>query len=210
MITGPLDFQTCAGVGPAFDLDDADRFVFERAWKWGFYVRYSDPVSLWRNALHVAAQRTGRDPRDSLLMTKYGDAPLHTELNRGLFYGAVRKLDSSCFASLRTLALWMQREGKQLLVAIAPLHPGWKSTHDAQGEIRNQFQRGVGIALEGTGARHWNGDEAARFDASVFYDAIHLRWPAARNFSKMTLRAFDLHAAEDREAVGTPNNSLHR
>lgn len=210
MITAPQDFQTCTGIVPAFDLEDADRFVFERAWRWGFYVRFFDPVSLWRNAWRVAARRTGVDPADALLMTKYGDGPLNTQLNQGLLYGPISKLDQACFASLRILALTLQRDGKQFFVAMAPLHPGWKGAYDPQGELRNQFERGIDLALQGTGARYWNGDEAAQLDASAFYDAIHLRWSAVRNFSEMALRVFDLQATQHRETTATRGVLLAR
>lgn len=191
MIAGPQDFEACAGVAPAFDIEDADRFVFERATKWHYYVRYFDPVSLARNASRIAEQRAPSDPLEgagALVFTRYGDGPIETEKSLELLYGPISNLDDACFASLRKFALSMRRAGKDLLFVSAPLHPGWKTTYDPSGRLRAEFDSKLRAALAETGARHWDGDGQAGIEAGAFFDGIHLRWSAVRRFTEQIMR----------------------
>ena len=180
LVVSPLDYTQCRGSGAVFDQTDADRFVFERAGAWTFYLRYFDPVSLNRNIKRQAEDREqARILKVNRGFTKYGDGPLDTNENRGLFYGPFPALDASCFDALRQLAVRLVGEGRELLVVATPIHPNWKSQYDADGMFRADFARQLTAALAGTGASLWNADEAAILDASAFTDAIHVRWDAA-------------------------------
>jgi len=194
MIAGLQDFETCAERGAAFDVADADRFVFEKARKWDYYVRYFDPVSLLRNASNIAEERAPTEPLNgALVFTKYGDGPMDTKKSRELLYGPIGKLDDACFASVRKFALAMQRAGKELLFVSAPLHPEWKMQHDPSAQLRDSFERKILAALAGTGARRWDGDKEGDLDAAAFFDGIHLRWSAVRGFTEKLMRALHTH-----------------
>ena len=189
MIASPQDFETCTSFpSAAFDREDADRFVFEDAWKWEYYLRYFDPASLLRNARRIKEMR-----RQELLFTRYGDGPLVPRVEgNSLDYGEVRRLDGSCFTALRSMALKMLGENRRLLVVTTPLNPRWKAIYDPDANIRTKLETGILASLADTGAKHWNGDAEMKMELAAFTDAIHLRWSAVREFSHAMLRELRL------------------
>lgn len=181
LVVSPLDYTACRSSGAVFDQADADKFVFDRAAAWIFYLRYFDPVSLNRNIRRQAEDREqARILKVDRSFTKYGDGPLDTNENRGLFYGPFPALDPTCFDALRELAMGLAGEGRDLLVVATPVHPGWKSQYDPDGMLRADFDRQLAAALTGTGAHFWNADGAGVLDTAAFTDAIHIRWDAAK------------------------------
>ncbi len=189
LITSPLDYETCKGSGQVFDPTDANRLVFERRPIWSFYLRYFDPVSLRRNIERRAADRArAREMHMTREFTEYGDGPLDTTQDRGLFYGPVAKLDDSCLGALRSLATKLTAQGRRLTVVTMPVHPEWLARYDANGSVQRWISQGVAKALAGTGADLWNAMESNPLDASAFTDAIHIRWSAARLFTEELVR----------------------
>jgi hypothetical protein len=180
LVVSPLDYQQCRGTGQVFDPVDATRFVFEGDGMWSFYLRYFDPVSLNRNIRRQAMDRAqARILKVDRSFTRYGDGPLDTNENRGLFYGPMPALDPNCFAALHSLATGLAAAGRKLLVVATPIHPNWKRRYDAGGTYLAAYAQQMKAALADTGARLWNADEAAVLDASAFTDAIHVRWSSA-------------------------------
>jgi hypothetical protein len=188
VIVAPQDFERCAGVGPAFDVEAADEYVFEHGWKWGFYFRYFDPVSLVRNIWHKRQERARRVPLDPHESDAYGGSLLATDETRELTYGPVYKLDGACFSALRELALDFQRAGRPLAVAQTPLHPAWKQQFDPDRAMLRSFRAQLEAALTGTGAVYWDGERASALAADAFTDAIHLRGSAARELTEAMAR----------------------
>jgi hypothetical protein len=183
-VVSPLDYTECRSTDVVFNQADADRFVFEGAGAWTFYLRYFDPVSLNRNIKRQAEDREqARVLKINRTFTKYGDGPLDTNENRGLFYGPLPALDSICFDALRKFAIRLAGEGRELLVVATPIHPKWKSQYDPHGILRADFSRQLTAALAGTGASLWDADGAGIFDATAFTDAIHIRWDAAETLT---------------------------
>lgn len=180
LVVSPLDYTNCKGNGQVFDPVDARKFVFEGRPVWSFYLRYFDPVSLHRNI-----KRRAEDRKQERLLkvdrsyTRYGDGPLDTNENRGLFYGPMPQTDPSCFAALRTVANKLTGEGRSLMVVATPIHPAWKSEYDPDGVLLSAYWSDLRHAVEGAGARLWNADEAGILDSSAFTDAIHVRWSSA-------------------------------
>lgn len=189
LIISPLDYESCEGSGQVFDPIDANKLVFERKPTWSFYLRYFDPVSLLRNverrATDLAHARAMGVKRE---YTEYGDGPLDTTLDRGLFYGPVAKLDDSCLGALRSLATKLAGEGRKLMVVTMPVHPEWIARYDPDGSVRRWITDGVTAALDGTGADLWNAMEARPLDGSAFTDAIHIRWSAAQTLTEEIVR----------------------
>jgi hypothetical protein len=185
MIVDPLDFAGCWKVPDAvFDRKDADRYVYQQASRWGYYMRYFSPRSLLRNAQTIKAQRANEIEWDPLVFTRYGDGPLEPKGDRGLFYGKPDPLDNSCFAALGKLSDRLQAEQRQLLVVSTPLHPQWKAKVDADGSFLTRFDEKLTAAIAGnSGALYWNADREWVAPPAAFVDAIHLRWSAVQGFS---------------------------
>jgi hypothetical protein len=188
LVVSPLDYTSCKGTGQVFDPIDAREFVFERRPMWSFYLRYFDPISLRRNIKRQAVDREeSRKLKVERSFTQYGDGPLDTNENRGLFYGPMPQMDQRCFAALRTFATELIEGGRSLMVVVTPIHPRWKSEYDRNGSFRNAFSSNLRRSLEGTGAQLWNADEAEILDSSAFTDAIHVRWSSAATLTTAIL-----------------------
>ena len=189
LIVSPRDYQTCQGPEQAFDPVDANKFVFERTWKWSFYLRYFDPISLVRNAnMRAHHEAEARAMGFAIEFTDFGDGPADTTQDRGLFYGAMPRPDPACFDAVRSIATKLAQENRRFTLVITPLHPQWNARYDADGEVRRQFVQANATALRGTGARLWNADAAGVLGARAFTDAIHLRWSAADDLTEEIVR----------------------
>lgn len=184
MIADPQDFSGCWKAPDAvFDRSDADRYVYGRASPWSFYLRYFAPRSLLSNARTVKAQRANLIEWDPLVFNRFGDGPLEPAQDRGLFYGAPEPLDQNCFQALGKLAQRLRQEGRQLLMVATPLHPEWKATHDPSGAFLADFDQQILASLASSGALYWNADKQWAAPPAAFFDAVHLRWSAVRDFS---------------------------
>jgi hypothetical protein len=184
MVVDPQDFAGCtAARTEIFSREDADRYVYGHASPWPYYLRYFEPRSLLRNAMSVKTQRGTIKHWDPLVFTAYGDGPLNPRGDRGLHYAAPDPLDDQCFAALSGFARNLQLEGRSLLLVSTPLHPDWKRRHDPNGALLETFDQRLLAALKGTPARYWNADRHWKAPADAFVDAIHMRWPAAQQFS---------------------------
>jgi len=204
MVIDPQDFAGCWKVpDSAFNRDDADAYVYGRAPRLPYYIRYFSPVSLMRNALTVKDQRNGKNEWDPLLFDHYGGGPLDTVNSRSLLYGKPDALDPSCFEALKTMASRLQREARKFTVVTTPLHPDWKSRYDPNGTFLADFDRRVKQSLNLSTARYWNADKELETPPGDFVDAIHLRWSAAQRFSAALAERLYLSAPpiEDRQTV---------
>lgn len=189
MVVDPQDFTGCWKVREAvFDREDVDRYVYQGASPWWYYMRYFSPVSFLRNAVNVKARRANLQEMDPLVFNRYGDGPLDTDKSRGLYYGEPDALDPVCFKALGRLAERLQGEGRQLTVVSTPLHPDWKAQQDPDGRYLADFDQRLQQALAPTPARYWDADEEWQPAPSSFVDAIHLRWSAAQDFSAVLAR----------------------
>jgi hypothetical protein len=198
LVASPYDFQSCRLTpAEAFDRNAADSFVFDRAWRWGFYLRFFDPVSLFRNVRRIAEMRANVDPLESLVFTKFGDGPMDTDASRvAPQYGTVSNLDRECFAALHSFALKLKAQGRGFSVVTTPLHPDWKQRFDPDGQVRASLARAIRASLAQTNAHYWDADAAAAMDAPAFTDAIHLRWSAASTFSRSMAEALSHSMAQ--------------
>jgi hypothetical protein len=188
LVASPEDFEVCSREQPsAFDVSEADRFVFQDTWRWGFYFRYFDPVSLVRNASNIARFRTQSHGFEPLIMTRYGDAPEDPPKRDRLVYDAVRHFDPACFNALYALARELQAAGITFTVVNTPLNPLWEKRYDPGAKTRKTLNAGIDAALAGTGATHWDGNTAFTEGPDSFSDAIHLRWPAAQRFTQLLI-----------------------
>ncbi|WP_052213750.1 hypothetical protein [Belnapia sp. F-4-1] len=198
MIASPQDFQDCDSKPTAvFDRDDVDDYVFGQATPWFYYTRYFSLSSLARNAVTIADKRSGANRTDPLVFDRFGSGPLAVGEGRGqLLYGAVDGPDPACLSSLSQLADRVQGDGKRLMVAMTPLHPTWRTAHDADGAVLGQFSAAIRTALGESGAQYWDSNQSYKASEEEFFDAIHLRWAGVPRFTAALQRAFDSAAAQ--------------
>ena len=189
LVAAPQDFENCAAAPKEpFDPADADGFLAERGFSPRFYLRYFDPFSLARNALLIARRRSGTDLRDPLVFDAYGDAPLDPGPTGDLGYGAIERLDPACFAALRRMAADLTNRGLRLVVATTPVNPDWRRRFDPEDKLMDALEAGLEKAVAGTDSTVWAGHRFASPGLASFTDAIHLRWTAAREFSRALVR----------------------
>lgn len=197
MVVDPLDFAGCWKTPAAvFNREDADSYVYEKAFSWKYYLHYFAPGSLLRNASGIKDQRNDRNDFDPLVFNRYGDGPLHTTNSRGLLYGTPEPLDERCFTALHSLASRLKQDGLPLTVVATPLHPDWKAQQDPTGVFLGSFDEKIAAALSGTGSTYWNADKEWTAPKGAFVDAIHLRWSAAKEFSKALVQQLKLDQIE--------------
>lgn len=191
-LLAPQDLTSCAKTpAQVFDPETADAYVFEHRRSYRYYLSHFDPVSLARNAALIRDMREGRIPLDPLIITRYGDGPLDTEVSRGLSYGKLQGFDPACFAALRDLAETVAAGGRRFLVATSPVHPDWSAHYDAGGRLHGDMVAGIRAALHGTGAEFWDGGEHFAGTPAEFTDAIHIRWSAAHRYGALLAAALD-------------------
>lgn len=187
-ILAPEDLTGCDTTNPrVFDPEDADKFVYRRAWTFPLYLKYFDPVTLIKNVFLL--RRSGLE---SLTFDRYADGPLDTSETRGLTYGELPPLDPSCLRSLRQLAQELDAKGLRFVVVTMPLNPEWKARFDPKGTVMRQASRQIESALAGTSATFWDADHDFAMNRGAFIDAIHIRWSAAKVFSRALVVATGL------------------
>ncbi|MDJ0387857.1 hypothetical protein QMO56_07005 [Roseomonas sp. E05] len=212
LITSPQDFENCTTTRTAlFDAEDVEDYVLGHGTPWGYYLRYFDLLSLARNAREIAAKRSGENWVDPLVFDPYGGGPLDTRRNRETpLYGMVRNLDSACFDALGRLSARLQQEGRRLMVASTPLNPEWKASGDPEGQTVTEFTHRIRKTLAGNSlAEFWDGDAAQVVGPAGFFDAIHLRWSAAKTYTAALVKA--LHpgmTSTPRAMTATERNKL--
>jgi hypothetical protein len=186
VITSPLDYQGCASrPDPQFNLDDASAYVFDDTPPLLYYFRYFDPFTLVKNATSFTEDRDPRQ-RGTLVMNQFGDAPMDPAGERRYDYGerVGRQPEAACLSALQSLAIDIRKSGRRLIVVDTPISPTWKAKYDPDGTALRRLNQRVDEALRDTGAERWNGDAAFTPGSAGFFDAIHLRWPAAQAFAR--------------------------
>jgi hypothetical protein len=186
LILSPLDLTECSTTNArVFDPQDVDSFVFRRDFEFTFYLKYFDPLTLARNVLILRSMRDGALPLDAMMIDQYGDAPLQTDATRDdLVYGALPHADPVCLSSLSKLATDVKTQGRRLIVVSMPMSPVWKARYDASGAFIHDMTGHIQRAVAGTGAIFWDANRDFPMDANDFTDAIHIRWSAAKVFSR--------------------------
>ncbi len=187
MLAVPQDFTDCESTPAAvFDKASADAYVFDHARPWDFYFEYFDPVSLMRNALKVAAQRSNRIPLDPLVFTREGDGPLDTSVTRStLGDHEMPKFDDACFDSLHEMAASAAAAGRHFTFIQMPMKPEWSRSYDPECRIHDLFATKIASALSGTEGRNWDASKNSSLPDAAFTDAIHLRWSAVAGLSRI-------------------------
>lgn len=184
MVLSPQDLTRCAATpSELFDREDVDRFVHGNAMRWRYYFKYFDPVSLARAAFTIKDRREGKADFDDLVFTAYGDGPLRTKLTRELGSEDKDPIDPACFVALRSLMARLDREDIAFSVVTTPVHPEWiAEDHDRLAVLKDIDDRLRALTAP-DGSSYWNAATEWRVPTSSFTDAIHLRWPAAREFT---------------------------
>jgi hypothetical protein len=194
LVLSPLDVTECSTTNArVFDPNDVDNFVFCRGVEFTFYLKYFDPLTLAKNVLILRPMRDGALPLDAMVIDRYGDAPLRTDVSRkDLVYGKLASPDPACLTSLSKLATDIKEQGRRLIVVTMPMSPIWKASFDPSGAVMHGMTRDIHRAVAGTGAIFWDANRDFPMDPGDFTDAIHIRWSAAQVFSRALMLATDL------------------
>jgi hypothetical protein len=201
-ILAPQDLTDCSNTNSrVFDIGDVDDFVFRRSSEFAFYLKYFDPLTLIKNVFILRAMRKGGLPFDEIRMDRYGDAPIDTEASRDLTYGALPPPDPVCLEALQKLAYDLAAGGRRLTVVTMPLDPTWKKQYDPDGAVMRNMTHDIRQALAGSGAVFWDANHDFAMDPDAFIDAIHIRWSAAKTFSRALIAATGLGRAPQGSAT---------
>ncbi|MFN8926098.1 MAG: hypothetical protein ACK5WM_11165 [Rhodospirillales bacterium] len=180
---GLADFRDCRTT-PAtfFNTDHADAYL-DGAWPVPLYAKYFAPGDLIGNALTIAGDRLSTE---GLLRDEYGTQPRTLPVDRferkGLFYGHIDP-DPACFPVLSALARDLHGAGRSLTIAIPPVNPAYLAQVSGADQSFMTLRKGIKDAVAGTGTRVFDLTDAAP-PASEYYDAFHMRFPAARVLSR--------------------------
>ena len=190
LIASPVDFehcndQTANSLFPAgFDITEADTFVFADGSPLLYYLRYFDPMTLWRNGRGLEARRTDITSYGSLVTDKFGDGPIEPPGSRRLLYGAPQ-FDAACFAGLHRIGMDLRARGISFHVAVTPLHPEWLRLYDQGGQVTATLDTAIREALAGTEGHFIK--TRTGIEEAAFFDGIHLRWSYTDEFTRSLL-----------------------
>lgn len=189
LVVSPQDLTRCnATRTEVFSRTDADRFVFGDAWRWSYYFKYFDPISLARAASTIKDRRAGHTDFEDLVMNRFGDGPLDTTLTRGLGYEERDPLDPTCFEALKTLVTRLKRDGKTLSIVTTPIHPEWIRQDNARQVLVSDANARLKSFSAAEGVFFWNAATEWVTPKESFVDAIHLRWSVAKQFTAAIAR----------------------
>jgi hypothetical protein len=193
-IVAPLDLAACSThETDVFEPADVDDYVYRRRWRYIYYLKYFDPIILAKNVWITYDQRTGKLPLDAAVFDRYGGGPLDTPISREtLVYGELPGVDPQCLSALHRLATRLTASGRRLVVVVEPMSPEWIRQYDPEGTGIGQLVDDVRGALTGTSASLWIPGTDLPLRSDAFIDAIHLRWSAARVFSRAIVGATGL------------------
>jgi hypothetical protein len=193
-IVAPEDLSDCATTNPrVFNPQDVDDLVYGRGEEFWLYLKYFDPMTLAKNALMLKNMREGGHPLDVMTINRFGDSPLDTSASReDLVYGTAPPPDPVCLDALRRLAAELDAKNVSFIVVTMPLSPLWKAQYDPDGSVMRNLTQKVEGALAGSTTRFWDADRDFPMNPGDFIDAIHVRWSAARTFSRALVVATGL------------------
>lgn len=185
LLASSLEFGDCRpNARPTLDVSNADRFVFGDTPRISFYMRSFNATTLLRNSIDLRRRRSDRTWFDSVVLNKFGDAPVQPRGNRREWY-LKAMLDEQCFATLRHIARTLDARGIAFAVVESPMNPVWKKKFDRSGDVTLLIRRRIREALSGTRAvliEDHNG-----FIAADFYDAVHMRGSSTPRFTRSVL-----------------------
>ena len=185
LIASSLDFGDCRPEAPpSLNVAEADRFVFGDTWRLGFYLKGFNATTLLRNAINARRKRTDRSWFDSVVVNKFGDAPVQARIDRREWY-VKPNLDNQCFATLRRTAKGLDSQGIQLALVESPMDPRWRQEFDRSGAFTALTRRRILEAFSGTGAVLI--EDRNNFPKADFYDAVHLRASSTPRFTRSVL-----------------------
>jgi len=185
LVASSLEFGDCrSDARPTLNVVDADRFVFGDTWRLSFYLKTFNATTLFRNSINLRRRRTDRTWFDSVVLNKFGDAPVQPRGDRREWYQRPT-FSNQCFATLRQTAREMDARGIKFAVSESPMNPAWLREFDQSGDLTRMMRRRIRDALRGTHAvlvEDHNG-----FTQADFYDAVHMRGSSTPRYTRSLL-----------------------
>jgi hypothetical protein len=200
LMLGPPDFENCTTT-PAnlFDPEDASGYAFKQDIAAPLYLRYFAPVLYLRRARNFQERRVPL--KGDFWMDEYGSSPLQwtPEMMRGLRYEAL-KFDRSCVDRLLQMLTEIKEKGIRPVVVFSPVHPEYRQKYPEAIQRLKEVGSKVGVELrEGVDFFDMSDGE---FEATDFFDAVHLQWTAVQRFSD---KLADLVLPSKAAASASPN-----
>jgi hypothetical protein len=186
-ILAPQDMTECQKADARFfDPATVDRYVYGGGLVFPLYLQYFDPFTFVSNVFRIAADR---DVRWDGGYDRFAGLPMDTtETPDKLVYGALDPFDPACFEALRALALELRAAGVRLVIATMPVNPAWLQRYDPHQRRMAELANRLEQALDGTSATLWKAHTNLSLQRADFLDAVHIRWTAARAYSRALVR----------------------
>lgn len=178
-IVAPRDFADCNEEERAFfSRDRAADYVFEDGSALPLYFTNLRPISFLRDALGTAERRANSAAHGPLVIDDFGTGPIvgRTE------WTEIPELDERCFAALARFEAMLADRGIRLVLVSFPPSPGWRQRNDPEDRLTQAFEARLGETLRQPGSLFVPSDRFA-FEDALYFDYVHLQWPAARAFS---------------------------
>jgi len=196
LVASSLEFGDCRqNARPSLDVSDADRFVFGDTSRLGSYLKSFNATTLVRNSINLRRRRTDTTWFDSVVLNRFGDAPVQPRGDRREWYLQPR-LDDRCFTTLHRTARELDARGIQFALVESPMDPRWREEFDRSGTVTPITRRRIREAFSGTRAvliEDHNG-----FPAAAFYDAVHMRATNTPRFTRSILAQLEPRARPSR------------
>lgn len=189
LIASSLEWGDCRpNARPVLDVPAADRFVFGDKPRITFYMKSFNATTLLRNTIDLRRRRADQTWFDSVVLNKFGDAPVQPKGDRREWY-LPPKITDQCLTTLRRTARTLNAQGIQFAVVESPMNPRWREQFDPSGTVTSLMRRRIREALGGTRAmliEDHNG-----FTTADFYDAVHMRKSSTPRFTRSVLSEVD-------------------
>ena len=184
----------------ALNVGEADRFVFGNTSRLGFYLKSFNATTLVRNAIDLRRARKDMTWFYSVVLNRFGDAPVQPPHDRREWYQKA-ELDDHCFIILGRTARALDARGIQLAVVESPMDPRWREEFDRSRTVTPVTRRRIREAFGGTNAVLI--ENRARFSSADFYDAVHLRASSTARYTRSVLSQLE---ALDRGTLRSPHS----
>jgi hypothetical protein len=178
-VVAPRDFDYCSEAERAFfSSAQAGPYVFHGASPVWIYAANFRPLQLIRDAMQVRERRSNPKSPEPLVMGPYGSGPIQGTRD----WNPLPPLDDKCFAALTGLEERLASRGVKLTLVSFPLSPGWRSRHDSSGDFQRTYESRLRASLKHDETTFMS-SRSFSSDPSLYFDAVHFQWPAARVFS---------------------------
>jgi hypothetical protein len=178
-VVAPRDFDNCSDADRSFfSPEQAAPYVFGDASPVWIYAANFRPLQLIQDAVRARERRSNPRLVDPLVMGPYGSGPIEGARD----WTPPASLDDKCFDALAEFEQMLGSRSVRLILVSFPLSPDWRFTQDPQGDFVRTYEARLRASLKRSETTFISSRLFSQ-DRSLYYDAVHFQWPAARVFS---------------------------